>query len=103
MKRTVKHLLLVHCVGSYIGFVLFFALTPLWWSFPDMWKQLGPALPIYGLLAPISMPMLAVAPIALPPGPGIHACIFWLIYLLSLIGTYKLFPTPLANRPQKSN
>lgn len=92
MKPTARRLVFVFCVGSYVGFAIFFALSPLWWNFRDMWKQLGIALPIYGLLAPISMPMLSIAPVALPPGPGIHACIFWLIYLLSLIGTYKLWP-----------
>jgi hypothetical protein len=102
MKSTLRHLTLVYCVASYVGFVIFFSLTPLWWSFHEMWKQLGMALPIYGLLAPISMPMLSAAPIALPPGPGIHACIFWLIYLLSLIGTYKLFPNQQAAPAQKS-
>jgi hypothetical protein len=101
MKRTTRHLALVYCVGSYVGFAVFFALSPLWWP-ASIWKQLGGAFPVYGLLAPISMPMLSIAPIALPPGPGIHACIFWLIYLLSLIGTYKLLPNRRPAQPQKS-
>jgi len=102
MKTSIRHLALVYCVGSYVGFAVFFALSPLWLSFGDLWRQMGVTLPIYGLLAPISMPMLTVAPVALPPGPGIHACIFWLVYLLSLIGTYKFLPGRLAARPQKS-
>ena len=32
MKRTFTHLALVYCVGSYVGFLIFFALSPLWWS-----------------------------------------------------------------------
>lgn len=102
MKQSVRHLALVYCVGSYVGFAVFFALTPLWWHFADMWKQLGIALPIYALLAPVSMPMLTIAPVALPPGPGIHACIFWLVYLLSLIGTYKLLPQFIVPRSKAS-
>src|SRR5271155_2065023 len=78
MNARIRGLLLIYCVGCYVAFGLFFALTPLWWH--DMWNQLGGRVVIiYGLMAPVSIPMLAVAPVALPPGPGIHAVIFWVV------------------------
>jgi len=91
MNARIRGLLLIYCVGCYVAFGLFFALTPLWWH--DMWNQLGGRVVIiYGLMAPVSIPMLAVAPVALPPGPGIHAVIFWVVCVISFAGTYRWMP-----------